>query len=491
MLEQVLSNIQIGLESVNSYLERLQAKQKKRKFITRLDIAVFVLLVISCIFVGIEAKNSPAASNSVPAQGAVKNAATPSNNNIGRGGAATKAAPPDCSTGQCQIDANQGVTDITNTVKVNIPTTGDWLINDDGKGHVTGAVFSTDPGKTVEDPNIQKLWGAMVSVVLACLVIIIIINGYRVMGGAFGFRYANALETLSRVFLAALGAILSSMFAAFLLAFENGLNQFIVQVMGPGSGIKHSLQFSDVVFPVSIWGAWALAFFAILLIVIVLFGISLIPAVSGIIAFFGGAAGVVAGVGLLALTLRNLILTIMSIMLAFQLEVRLLTICFYIIIGPLLVGLSAVKMDMAQKWFSGLTSLIFVQTAQVLALSVGIIFFHGVPGLMSNIPPGNWQDDFVGVVKTIASTGQSAPTIFSHLPDFIGPVAVLWLTVRIPRMFGSSALSPMISAGQTAVTGATFVGVMAGTAVGGVAGAAGRSRGGGGGKGKSGGGSGS
>jgi hypothetical protein len=406
-----------------------KAAQRKHKIITRMDIAFVVLLAILAVSVMAQGQTSKTAStqSTVTQQPITQRSAMPT---PGRGGVDITAAGKSYSTASgcdaCAASLNQ------DTARKNNANNNDWLTG------TNGALFVTDPQQTVTNPKIVGLWGAMNGAVIAWTFFMLIITGYRVMGGAFGFKYAEALEALPRVVLAVIGSSLSLLFMTFVISVENGLVQFLL-ASSQGT-ILAGRSFTEVVVPAGDWirnvGLFALALFAAIV-------SSILLAIPGISWLVGAAVGVAAA-GEFLLLLQQFILTLLSIMLAVQLFTRRAMIDVYIILGPFAFGLGSHWPEIFQKWLKGALSLVFVLFFQDLAIIVSFVVF--------------------------AKPDYNPAAIIANPVGYIAPIAIAWLVLRIPKIFGTSAASIISEAGQAAGGAAMAgVGAVAGVAGGGVA----------------------
>jgi len=78
-------------------------------------------------------------------------------------------------------------------------------------------------------------------------------------------------------------------------------------------------------------------------------------------------------------------------------------------------------------------------------------------------------------LSTALKVGVDVADFFSHLPQVLAPVIILWLTLRIPRILGVSVLNIVADAGQAAA-GVAMVGTASIGAVGEVGEAIGKGR---------------
>ncbi len=450
MNANILGHLQKIACKTNDHFNREQEKRAKRKLITRTDYIFAGLLAVIAIVLLSAPLSGSAASSSTPS--AYKGETSRVAITMGKGkGGITNLPPPQCpaqvgAAGPClpqppsvtnpqpsqpsvspppPVDPvgvinNWNGKSLASTTYVGGGTGADWMIQMQGGG-ASGAAFQTNPDYTVNQPSIQAIWRSMIAVVGGCLTILFMLTGYRIMGGAAGIRYANALEALPRVLLAGLAAFLSIIFVGFIIGLENGICQ---QVVHDTLGAAHGLQYTDILIPAGNWLGNIGAFFGAIVVII-------LGAILVAIPFFGwviGGIAVAISSALLINYTQGFILSILAIIFALQLIARLVMIDIYIVLSPLAIGCWALPGQIGQsvtrQWASGFLSLVFVQLVQVICLSVGLLLFK-----------------------------KAAADFASDLFNFVGPIAVMWLVVRIPRLFGSSAVGTVASAGQT-VTGA-------------------------------------
>lgn len=480
-----------GLASkVYEYCAEGPVKKKKSKLLTRWDFLLAVLLIAVSVFVLMQpqqpAKTAQGSPTTVAQNGSAASSATVVSSNPGMGGAQVSTDSPPCNTpggpscppaptggcdqvggpsctptapancnapggpsctptapanfaAECQNSASS--TACLQALSLSQSTAGagdDWLT---GKN---GILFRTDPAQTVANDSIGKIWGAVNGTIFGFLGLLVVITGYRIMGGAFGFRYAEAIEVFPRIILAFIAASFSLAFVGLLIGLDNGLCQFVFD-----TAQKTPLPNHDYTTAVKPMGDWFPSFLAFLGVIFALALSAILFAVPGFGWVIGGVAAGLVGIGMFLLALQNLVLTLFSIMLAIQLFMRMIMINLYTVLGPWALALGALKegAPVTKQWFKGLLSLIFVQLIQLICLTVGLAMFPK--------HTGDWS----------LSAGD--------MQSFVGSIATIWLTVRIPKVFGLSSLSAMMDAGQMAsgvvMAGASAAGGFIGSA-GGIAG---------------------
>jgi hypothetical protein len=324
------------------------------------------------------------------------------------------------------------------TIPFQIPATNDWLtgnLNSDGTYNGGGTAFQTDMGLTSDNSGVDTLLNGVEGVVGGILVITFLIAGYKILGGSIGFRYADALETIPRTVLAVIAALLSLTFVDFIIQLNNALCSAMLSFVPQSSRVV-----TVFVVPSQNWLIYLVGFIIANIAMLIA---GLIIALPGVGELFGAAvAGILGPAGALVylLSFRWAIVAILSIMLAVQLAMRMILIDIFVVLSPLAIVCWAFTIrslqEIARAWCMGFLKTVFVQFLQVTCISIG----------MMTIPSPNLSD--IGRIFT-----------GSNLMGFIGPVAILWLTVRMPRIIGSSGLSTVEAAGH-AVGRAVSVGVV-------------------------------
>jgi hypothetical protein len=138
--------------------------------------------------------------------------------------------------------------------------------------------------------------------------------------------------------------------------------------------------------------------------------------------------------------LPNYILTLLSVLLALQLVVRLALLNLHIVLSPLTIVCNALPGEFgpgaARHWARGFVSLLFVQLLQLVVLILGSRLLP-----FTLVQPG---------------TGDWVTQMFSALL----PIAVMVITLNIPRLFNVPAttlLSTVTSAIGGAVNGISLI----------------------------------
>jgi hypothetical protein len=112
---------------------------------------------------------------------------------------------------------------------------------------------------------------------------------------------------------------------------------------------------------------------------------------------------------------------------------RIVMLNFYILVGPVACGCWGLPGGTGQKvigqWFKGFCSLLFVQAAQLFVLSV-------TPLIIPDLAKMQLPTDNLGLLASV----------FAQLPVII----VLFITLRVPKMMGTSATKALSSAGSMA-----------------------------------------
>lgn len=417
-----------------AFFSRMHKKHSKRELFTRKDLIFLIFLTTLSICLVLGSHGSKTASQSATAA---------TNVNGGMGGVTTpytakcdnpgEPACPPTTTATNPLPAdpvgainNWNGTTMTSSTYGN--QGGDWLLNSDGTGHA----FMTDPGLTIQQPNIQALWKVTMGVVLGCITLLIMFTGYRIMGGAVGFRHADALEALPKVILAVIAAGLSIVFVSLIITLENGLATYIIDGV---KNIHPGMNYTNIVIPESKWFDDIGSFLVDVIVALFVTLILMVPLVGTLVSILGAGALAAVLAGKLLYDAEQFILVIMTLIFVVQLLVRFFTIDLYIVLAPLCIGCWALPGQMGQKiaqdWATGFLSLVFVQFVQLLCVSVGLMLLPKMPDM------SKWQN----------WSGLGAG---DNILAIVGPIAVMWLTLRIPKMFNSSAMGSLSAAGSTA-----------------------------------------
>jgi len=359
---------------------------------------------------------------------------------------------------------------------------GDWLSGDVSQGGtntstVPGHLQTTYRADTLENSNVSSLYGFMEALGLVLLGPTLILAGYQILVSASSFRYAEAITSLSRVLLAGVAVVACYGIISMMLDFSNQTSFAVVDLHKtvsypapqpiPDTGshtldasyyIGYTLAVGDakkdasngsqqatdgtislkepatsyrgVVVPINRWGCAGNDFISI---VSNKFWTNVF---ASFIPFFGNFISMTDKITSAVAVVHHLgefVATILSIGLAAQIVFRIVMLNFYILMGPVACGCWGLPGGTGQhiigQWFRGFCSLLFAQAGQLFVLSVTPLIFPDLANLA--LPT-----DSMGLLKSV----------FSMLPVII----VLYVTLRLPRMMGTSAASALASAGTMA-----------------------------------------
>jgi hypothetical protein len=333
-------------------------------------------------------------------------------------------------------------------------------------------VFYTDPKLTIRAKPVQQLWNASLIVVDTFIVLVLILEGLRIMLAGSVFRYANAVEALPGILLALVAAHLSMSFMGMMLDTNNTLAKgFYVVAEGTqripgeiqtkgdcGDGITRAFDwFSGLVLP----------------------GVNFDSAQQGWNAnckvqnannqaqnpqadtlnpdtFIDPIEAFQSMDKLLQFSLQ-----LMGIMLLIQLIIRILLLNIYIVFAP--IGIAAWALPgrtgqgLTRLWFKGFLSTALVQIAQVAAICIGQLV---IVGIGSAIQPALYH----GVVVSHPGAQNPNQTVYTDTVGKMDPkyfililqLAMGWFVFRIPALLGTAPMGMMISVGES--MGQTFAG---------------------------------
>jgi hypothetical protein len=271
--------------------------------------------------------------------------------------------------------------------KSNIPNPG-------GMGNVL--FFYTPLNVTIGDMHTQTvttaLWRIMLDAVDVCIILILILNGVRIIVVGTVFRYADAVESLPGVLLALIAAHVSMIFIAFFL----GLNNALV------SGVYTWASSSVPAFPSTF---------------------TITPSDLEFTNLFQNLTSLT--------NILGLIIKILGLMLLAQIIIRIFLINLYIILAPVGIACWAlpgrVGQPLTRSWAGGFVSLALVQFVQITALIV-------------------IQAIIASFVSYLSSQVHSLDTTtFTQVLN----VAVLWFIFRIPSLFPTSPMRSLVEIGDT------------------------------------------
>ena len=332
----------------------------------------------------------------------------------------------------------------------------DWLSGDvpiaTGFGHTyysaAGHLIYTRVGETFESPEIRKLSGYMEGLAFLLITPSIILLGYQIMLGVSTFRYAGALDGLSRVVLgglavagcyiliATLNSLETIMVAGILILHiehpfphitVNGdpVPYMLYNANGPG---EPTASYRGIVMPMTRWGCAVNDFI----------GIFAVPFVANtlasIIPLFRDAthyAGTVTGMGDVIYRIGQMVQMVLSVVLWIQVFVRIVLLNYYILTGPLAFGCWALPGGVGQRvvrlWCKGFFSVLFVQVLQVFLLTT-------LPLLLPTLP--QISADSVGLIQ-------------GFMLEF-PPILTLYIALMAPRLLGASAAKALGTASSMA-----------------------------------------
>jgi len=326
--------------------------------------------------------------------------------------------------------------------------------------------FSTLPELTVGEAFVQQLEGIAQDVVDACIVLLLVLAGFRVMLGGSVFRHANVIETLPGILLALVVANLSMGIVTLFLGLNNAVsvefyNYGVKQTpIATNVGPKPSSLKSELIKgaecvggglvvggpPGAVAGGEACAIYDKLN----------APAdwnavLQDQVAPPNLTSGVnLSGLGTLWDAVSNplkFIAGVMTLMLIGQMVIRIIVLDFYIVLAPIGIGCWALPgrsgQSLTHMWLRGFFSTLFVQMLQVVAL----ILVHLLIGaIATNIYP-----QFHAL----------APNADNTLL-WVLVIAEYWFVLRIPSVLGGTpSMNMMMNFGGAMSQAVTTVITMA------------------------------
>ncbi len=314
---------------------------------------------------------------------------------------------------------------------------GDLLTGYQGGGNGfsgNGLLFTYPSNYTVGDSQnpsvVSTLTETMQWIASLCLAPIIALIGFRVMTGAAVMRFANAFEDMPRLVLAVIGVAFSLTFAQQLLLIGQTLTQMVVAT---ALGANPNLDITSIIMPVSQWQGWLIG----LIVMGIVFTLAQAVAPAAILGNVYGfliAIGLLLGVEVaLIATMHDYLILFLSMGLAIQIFIRLITIDLYIILSPLAIMAAALPgrtgESFAKDWLFGFCALLAAQVAQAIVLVIGLELVH----IYEQAPSGTYYSVVDQTLK----------------------IAVLLLMIRVPGIFKSNATAIIGQAGSAA-SGATI-----------------------------------
>ncbi|HWS83653.1 MAG TPA: chitinase, partial [Ktedonobacteraceae bacterium] len=317
-----------------------------------------------------------------------------------------------------------------------------------------GRLFYTYSNDTEDLPQIKGLFGIMQVLGFSLITPILLLIGYQFMLGASMFRYAGALEGLSRVVLGALAVGVSFELVHMLVSFENTLAAGILVLHNEhpfpktiinGTLVPYRLagdpptSYRGIVMPMSRWGCAINDFLGIVSVSFVTNTLgSIIPLIGGL----AHLAGHVTNMSDLIRRSCEMLLAVLSYVLWVQVFLRIILLNYYLLMAPLAFGCWALPGGIGQNvvrlWCKGFFTVLFMQIVQLFMLST-------LPLLMPSMP--QIASDGLGIMKGLLL---QFPLILS-----------LSVALLVPRILGASAAKAFGMAG--AVAGGVSVSI--GTAV--------------------------
>jgi len=306
-----------------------------------------------------------------------------------------------------------------------------------------GRLFYTYSNDTEDLPQIKALFGIIQVIAFFLITPSMMLVGYQFMLGASFFRYAGALEGLSRVGLSIVAVGVSFQLVHMLVSFENSLTAGIIALHGEypypktivsGTAVPYMLagdpatSYRGIVMPMSRWGCAVNDFMGIVSASFVTNTIgSIIPLFSGL----AHLTGLVTSMPDMIHRSSGMILSILSLVLWVQVFLRIILLNYYLLMAPLAFGCWALPGDVGQRlvglWCKGFFTVLFTQVAQLFILTT-------LPLLLPSLPQ---------------ITGDNLDIMKSLLLEF-PLILTLLSTIMVPRMIGASAARAFGMAGSMA-----------------------------------------
>jgi hypothetical protein len=329
------------------------------------------------------------------------------------------------------------------TVPVQTTCTGtldwgsDWLLGSNQGllyGGKAALVYPDTIGLTTPNGSIvQNLQSFFVIITLALLAIPFCFAGFEIMRGLGSENHSKAIELIGKVLLVAMAIGISWTLVTWLIQLQDAFEQSTSTLI--------QANYTPIAIPSSNWECYTKQFFQ------TLYNMNIDTAYntanSSSAVETGVAAAYTQNMTEATLTLienlPNYVLTLLSILLAVQLVLRLALVNLYIIISPLAIFCGAmpgkIGSNVTSAWLRGFASLLAVQILQMIMLIfIGQALLnpsYSLLGFVSN-PPTDW-----------------AGLLFK---DMI-PIAVMVMTLNIPRLFNSSATT-LLSTVTSSIGGA-------------------------------------
>lgn len=302
------------------------------------------------------------------------------------------------------------------------PTT-DWLTGTTG-----GLLLSKNALDDTTVVNfVQGFWFTVAMLAIGLLAIPFALAGYQIMLGMVSSSYANAIQVISRVTLVAFAIGLSYFFLKAVMSIEGEVGNWLYTQLN---------QNVSVAMPSAKWGCYSKQFFGSI------FDLSVYSTENAAkqITTADYARETATSTLTLIENLSNFVLTLLSVVLAIQLIVRLALLNFHVILSPLAILCEALPEKIGSKvmqhWLRGFFSLLFVQLLQLVIMAIG-----------SNLIPQ-------AVIGTQANDWGTL--LFGKLI----PIAIMLVILNVPRLFNNSTttlLSTVSSSFSGAMTGIALI----------------------------------
>jgi hypothetical protein len=312
----------------------------------------------------------------------------------------------------------------------------DWLSGD--KGHFS----NTYAADTYKFPQVSMLFGYMEMLAFALIVPSTLLLGSQIMMGASTFRYANALEGLSRIVLGGLAVAASFALVQMLINLENILTTAIVLLHSEqpfpistisGVPVLYALpgepaeSYRAIVIPMSRWGCAIDDFVGIFSPTLVRGIASNMPLMHQFVPLAGSAKNMAD----LIHRLGEMGLMALSVLLWLQVFARILLLNYYILMAPLAFGCwglpGGVGQNVVRLWAKGFLAILFVQAIQLFILTT-------LPLILPSLPQSFLSLGGEGILQTL----------LLQFP----PILTLCLTLMAPTMVGASIGQALGSAGS-------------------------------------------
>ena len=361
----------------------LTCSPKERCWFSRFDLIVF-LLIVGAIIVSLIVPTS----HSPKTNGATFHG-------TGRGGVETTTINIDPTPPPFKLKQTDVTDPATNLTHSTLPT------NDNGNGSLinskNGLLVVTNPAVTSENPQVRTIWWVMIAIVYAFIFLLFIVAGYRVMMGAVGFRYADALESIPRILLALLGASFSLVFVSFFIALDNSLCHVVSDAVDRFGLIPATFGFPSSNDAIQNVG-------------------NILKTIASV--FIGGFDG-----NNLIGAILVIVIFVFLLMVSVQLFVRLALLNLLIMLSPLGFACWALPQGGGQQltklWMNAFFATVMVQFLQWTCYAGGSAAFAGLNATI-----------FGGI-------GLPSPTLQ------VTEVAILWLVLKIPGWLGNTVVSTM------------------------------------------------